>query len=70
MSWSKPLKSVGFADRSGDAGERLTKRTTLADALHQAGRRDVALGHFREAEEMQAERQPVYPVLYSLMSDS
>ena len=41
-------------------------RTTHADALHQAGRRDEAEARFREAEQMQAERQPDYPLLYSL----
>ena len=41
-------------------------RTTHADALHQAGRRAEAEARFREAEEMQAERQPDYPLLYSL----
>jgi hypothetical protein len=40
--------------------------TTHADALHQAGRRAEAEAHFREAEQMQAERQPAYPLLYSL----
>jgi hypothetical protein len=44
----------------------LTKRTTIADALHQAGRRDDALASFREAETMQAEFQRQYPLLYSL----
>ncbi len=34
--------------------------------LHQAGRRVDALARFREAEEVQAERQPAYPLLYSL----
>ena len=42
------------------------KRTTHADALHQAGRRAEAETRFREAEQMQAERQPDYPLLYSL----
>ena len=37
-----------------------------ADALHQAGRRAEAETRFREAEQMQAERQPDYPLLYSL----
>ena len=41
-------------------------RTTHADALHQAGRRAEAETRFREAEQMQAERQPDYPLLYSL----
>ena len=34
------------------------KRTTLADALHQAGRLDEAEALFEEAERMQEERQP------------
>ena len=59
-------RSVAFADRSGDAFQRMVKRTTLGDALHQAGRREEALERFREAEAMQAERQPEYPLLYSL----
>ena len=41
-------------------------RATHADALHQAGRRAEAEARFREAEEMQAECQPDYPLLYSL----
>ena len=41
-------------------------RTTHADALHQAGRRAEAETRFREAEQMQAESQPAYPLLYSL----
>jgi hypothetical protein len=41
-------------------------RTTHADALHQAGRRGDAEARFREAEDMQAEWQPEYPLLYSL----
>ena len=41
-------------------------RTTLADALHQAGRLSEAEAAFREAEEMQKERQPQFPLLYSL----
>ncbi|MCP3963372.1 MAG: TIR domain-containing protein [bacterium] len=59
-------QSVHFADRSGDAHWPMGTRTTLADALHQAGRRDDALARFLEAEEMQAERQPEYPLLYSV----
>jgi tetratricopeptide (TPR) repeat protein len=59
-------QSVTYADRSGDASQRMSKRTTHADALHQAGRRAEAEARFREAEQMQAERQPQYPLLYSL----
>lgn len=59
-------QSVGFADRSGDAFSKTVSRTTLADALHHAGERVDALKDFREAEVMQAESQPSYPLLYSL----
>jgi tetratricopeptide (TPR) repeat protein len=44
----------------------MSKRTTLADALHQAGRLDEAEDLFREAEAMQEEGQPQFPLLYSL----
>jgi tetratricopeptide (TPR) repeat protein len=56
---------VDLADRSGDAFERMGKRTTLADALHQAGRLEEAETAFREAEAMQKARQPEYPLLYA-----
>jgi tetratricopeptide (TPR) repeat protein len=59
-------QSVDLADRSGDAFERLSDRTTLADALHQSGRWEESAEAFREAEALQAERQPEYPRLYSL----
>ncbi len=59
-------QSVTYADRSGDAFERMSKRTTHADALHQACRRREAETLFREAEQMQKEQQPDYPLLYSL----
>ncbi len=55
-----------LADRSGDAFQRMGKRTTLADALHQAGRWEESEALFREAEAMQGELQPQYPRLYSL----
>lgn len=59
-------QSVTYADRSGDADMRYAMRETSADALHQAGRRAEAEARFREAEQMQAERQPNYPLPYSL----
>lgn len=59
-------RSVTFADRSSSAGERVINRTTHADALHQAGRRTESLLVFREAEHMQQEHLPGYPLLYSL----
>ena len=59
-------QSVTFADRSEDEFLREVTRTVNADALHQAGRREEAGALFREAEAMQAKRQPSYPRLYSL----
>ena len=59
-------QSVEFADRSGDAFWRMGTRTTHADTLHQAGRLAEAEARFGEAEQMQAEWQPQYPLLYSL----
>jgi hypothetical protein len=59
-------QSVTYADRSGDAFQRMISRTSHADALHQAGRRAEAEARFREAEQMQAEFQPDYPLLYSV----
>jgi hypothetical protein len=55
-----------YADRSGDAIQRLVRRSNSADALHQAGRRNEAEARFREAEQMQAESQAESPLLYSL----
>lgn len=59
-------QSVAFADRSGDAFQRMSNRTMLADALYQQGQREQSLECFREAEVLQAQRQPRYPLLYSL----
>ena len=59
-------QSVTYADRSGDDWQMfITSCSTHADALHQAGRRAEAQARFGEAEEMQAESQPDYPLLYS-----
>ena len=59
-------RSVDYADRSGDAFQRMARRTTLAEARHQQGEWAAARRGFAEAEAMQAERQPEYPLLYSL----
>ncbi|MBI1918484.1 MAG: ATP-binding protein, partial [Planctomycetes bacterium] len=48
-------QSVIFADRSMVAFQRMSKRTTYSNALHQAGRREEGLRAFREAENLQAE---------------
>jgi tetratricopeptide (TPR) repeat protein len=59
-------QAVAYADRSGDAFERMGERCVYADALHQAGRLAEAETRFREAEQMQAEDQPDDPLLYSV----
>ena len=56
-------RSVEHADRSGDLFQRMARRTTHADALHQYGDQDAALALFQAAEALQ--RQPEYPQLYS-----
>jgi tetratricopeptide (TPR) repeat protein len=58
-------QSMELSDRSGDAFQRMIGRTTLAYALHQAGRAAEAQALFSEAEQMQKERQPEYPLLFS-----
>jgi hypothetical protein len=58
-------QSVDFADRSGDGFQRMSKRATLADTLHQSGDFAEATNLFAEAERLQMERQPEYPILYS-----
>ncbi|MCB1230805.1 MAG: hypothetical protein KDN19_11090 [Verrucomicrobiae bacterium] len=59
-------RAVDFADQSGDAFEKLSDHAIAADARHQHGDREAARALFAEAERMQAEDQPVYPLLYSL----
>jgi class 3 adenylate cyclase/tetratricopeptide (TPR) repeat protein len=59
-------QSETYADRSNDAPQRTFSLATHADALHQAGQRTEAETRFRKAEQMQAEHQPDYPLLYSL----
>jgi tetratricopeptide (TPR) repeat protein len=59
-------QSVTYAEGSGNAGQRMINRATLADALHEAGRGDEAEARFREAEQMQVEHQSDSPLLYSL----
>ncbi|MBL8473475.1 MAG: hypothetical protein JNM98_16885, partial [Rhodocyclaceae bacterium] len=59
-------RAVEYADRSGDAFFRMVMRTTLADARQQQGETGQAQEGYTEAESMQAEHQPEYPLLYSL----
>ena len=59
-------RSVNHADRSEDLFERMARRTTHADALHQYGELIAALELFQETENLQQQRQSEYPRLYSL----
>jgi len=59
-------QSVNYADRTIDATQPISKRETLADALHQAGRWHEAVRVFHAAENMQTTRQTAFPLLYSL----
>ena len=59
-------QSVTYADHTEDTFQRMSKRTTHADALHQAGQADDAQRLFEEAESLQAENEPTYPKLYSV----
>ena len=59
-------QSVTYADCSGDPFLRMAVRAAYAGALHDVGRRAEAETLFREAEQMQTERQPEYPLLYSV----
>jgi hypothetical protein len=59
-------QAITHADQSGDAFQRMSKRTTAADALHQSGQRMEAGTLFAEAEAMQQEDQPQFDLLYSL----
>ena len=59
-------QSNTFTAHSGHAFQRSDNRTTHADALHQAGRLEASRNRFVEAETMQAEDQPGYPLLYAL----
>ncbi len=59
-------RSVEHADRSGDALWRQSQRVTLADALHQRGENAEAHMRFAEAETLQAQRQPEFPLLNSV----
>ena len=58
--------SVARADRAHDAFQMISNRTTYAEALHAAGELAKASDNFAEAERRQGERQPEYPLLYSV----
>jgi tetratricopeptide (TPR) repeat protein len=59
-------QALDLADRSGNIAWRMATHMWLADGLHQAGQLEEAEEFFRQAEAMQKERQPKYPILYSI----
>jgi len=59
-------QSVTFADRSGDRFQKEVNRCTLANAYLQNGQFQQAQALFKEAEQLQQERQPDYHNLVSL----
>ncbi len=61
-------RAVDFADRiePPDLFQRIGKRTSAADALHQSGEREEARRLFEQAEALQREDQPQFELLYSL----
>jgi tetratricopeptide (TPR) repeat protein len=59
-------QSVELVDRSSEGMWRGAFRTTLADALHQAGQAEEAEAAFRQAEEIQKQSQPAFPIHYSM----
>ena len=56
-----------LADHSGNKYEQVKHRTKLADALHHSGHSERSLAAFHEAEAMQAEWQPEYPLLWAVL---
>lgn len=59
-------KSVDYADKSDDKFQLMSKRTTLADVLHQVNEYEKAKALFLAAENIQQERSSKYKILYSL----
>ena len=59
-------QSVVYSDRSGNELRMIVSRTTRADAVSAAGRREEAEGLFADAESRQKLWQPEYPLLYSV----
>jgi DNA-binding winged helix-turn-helix (wHTH) protein/tetratricopeptide (TPR) repeat protein len=59
-------KAVAFADKSGDKFQKIRKRSALANAFHEAGEFAEATRLFAEAENLEAEFFPDYPILDSV----
>ena len=59
-------RAIDFADRSGNSVRKMIAPISAADALHQTGNREEAAELFAAAEQMQADWQPPFPLLYSV----
>ncbi|MEN9867233.1 MAG: hypothetical protein RL748_2823, partial [Pseudomonadota bacterium] len=59
-------QALDYAEQSGKAFRRMGNRSTLAEALHQSGQVAQALALMIDAEHIQVEDQPAYPLLYSV----
>ena len=63
---ARAREAIEYADRSGDAFEKLSRRVLLAHALHQQGDITAAQELFENAESRQRAYQPTHPLLYSV----
>jgi hypothetical protein len=59
-------RAVTYAEQSTDLGAQIGARSALATALHSLGNRGEAFKLFGEAEKLQAQLTPEYPILYSV----
>lgn len=59
-------QAVTYADRSTDSFQQVSRRATLANALHQADRRNESQLLFEDAEKRTAANWPQYPWLVSI----
>ena len=58
-------QSVELAYRGEDLNNRCVSLAGIADVLHQTGQLEIAGAKFREAEQIQEQFQPEFPLLYS-----
>jgi tetratricopeptide (TPR) repeat protein len=63
-------RSQAREDEDGRKNWPMFTRAVHADALHKAGRRDEANARFREAEHMQAKREPEFNLLYCVQGSN
>jgi tetratricopeptide (TPR) repeat protein len=66
LAEARARDAVVYADRCGDPFQRASKRNTLADVCHQLGQTTEAFALFADAERLQVEREPTYPLLYGI----